>query len=94
MTDRKETPDMVSGALGAAAKKKKSEKRSDPVGGVALTQDEWDQLSDIANEAGVSRHKILQYAVRYYLKNVSRILVESRDYHFSLCDGKRSCRDL
>ena len=51
--------------------KKKTEKKPNPVG-VALDADEIERLDQIANEIGVSRHGLLQYAVRELIANYER----------------------
>jgi len=48
-------------------KEEKTEKKVNPVG-VALEQAELDHLNEIAKELGQSRHAILQYAVRNFIK--------------------------
>ena len=47
--------------------KDKSENKVNPIG-VALDQAELDHLNEIAQELGQSRHAVLQYAVRNFIK--------------------------
>lgn len=52
---------------GGKQKKKASEAKAKPVG-VALLPDELERLAAIAEELGQSRHAVLQYAVRDFVR--------------------------
>jgi len=51
--------------------KKKTEKKPNPVS-VSLDADEIERLNKIAADLGVSRHGLLQYAVRELIANYDR----------------------
>jgi len=53
---------------GEKQKKKEGEGKAKPVIGVALLSAELERLAAIAEELGQSRHAVLQYAVRDFMR--------------------------